>query len=674
MFLLLPIVFLNLAANRDLLFADADQSGFTAPATIAPNSPLQTSLMPRAGSTHWSQVPSKDGWTLVASGTTDLISKVEDEKIYLGKNSLDQDTYFCYSSYAKTGASFFPLVYLLVGGEKITPLCPVHGSHGYIRAANGHVANPADNYPLPQNIQYYKKTERNGLDSYWLSYDSDRIDDEEGLCLHVDIILKGRLAGGVVISYYLTNVDNVTHQPAIEYSQFSLNGWTHVVGNGSDLIKPGYLLSDHRGLYYQTASQNYRLNILMNGENHPDNWKADQIYQYFTALDETGNEVTPWDPAGDHVAKPNSEEADFKNQPIDFLPGATTSFSWEYDLIMADVPNITLDQNDQDLYNNQDYRISGYWRDFKGSSADLYYQIDGQPPVKYLTINNPVKGDDVPWEYTIPKAALQNLYGNHTITVWGVNNYGNQKSNMPKVLLNFLRPKLNVKYVLKKADGSMVDLPGTTATTQEGAFGETFSVTPRRDLDVYEFSWDETRVANSTLAGLAFNPSTNVISGTYQDIAQTLTLVYLAGKLELKAPITIDLGQKILIKSTNYLPVINQGSVAKLEVVDHRPQTDKSNWSVTAKLINATHPGTEIEMPEGMLIFKKSGIEQTLTKTNSVNILTKSTATHPVGTEITPISDTWDQNTGLFVKAERTKVQKARYVAAIEWTCVEATP
>lgn len=98
MFLLLPIVFLNLAANRDLLFADADQSGFTAPATIAPNSPLQTSLMPRAGSTHWSQVPSKDGWTLVASGTTDLISKVEDEKIYLGKNSLDQDTYFCYSS------------------------------------------------------------------------------------------------------------------------------------------------------------------------------------------------------------------------------------------------------------------------------------------------------------------------------------------------------------------------------------------------------------------------------------------------------------------------------------------------------------------------------------------------------------------------------------------------
>lgn len=674
LFLTISIIFLNLTVNSDSLLADVDQPRFTAPATTSPKSILQPTFTPRAGSPHWSQVPSKDGWTLVATGTTELRSKVESEKIYLGKNSLNQDTYFCYSSDTGMNTTFFPYVYLMVGNSIVNPLCRNDGSHGYVGAANGTIPEVVNQFPYPQNLTYYKKKATNGLNSYWLSYDSRVLDETSGHYFHVDIIMEGRLTGGVVINYYLTNVDNVTHQPAIDYPQFSFSGWAHVVGFGSDLKMPGYLLSDHRGLYFDSKSQNYRLNILLNGDNHPDNWKADGDFEYFKTIKETGKELTPWDPTGNHIAKDYSNSIHFKNQPIDLLPGETTSFSWEYGLIMADVPNIALDQKDQELYNNQDYQVSGYWRDFKGTKADLYYQIDEQPAVKYLTINNPVKGNDVAWQYLIPKAAFKGLYGQHTITIWGISD-NNQKSNLPKVLLNFLRPKLNVKYVVKKADGSMVDLPGATAATQEGAFGETFNITLRSDLDGYEFSWDDTRAANSTISGLAFNPSTKIVSGTYQDATQTLTLVYLAGRLELKAPITIDLGRKILNEGTNYWPIMNQGSATtKLEVVDKRSQTEKSNWSVTAKLITATNPGTGTEMPDGMLIFKKSGIEQALSKTSSVNILTKSAATHPVGTEITPISDTWDQNNGIFVKAERTKVQKSRYVAAIEWTCVQATP
>lgn len=521
------------------------------------------------------------------------------------------------------------------------------------------------------------KKDLNGLNSLWLSFDSKEIDRIGHRYVHVDIILEGRVNGAVRINYYLTNVDNITNIPAIEYKEFSLNGWTHVVGYMSDLKATGYLLSDHRGIYFDSLSGKYRLNVLFRDSSYADNWKASKLgYQFGTVYD-TGDEVRPWDPVGDHITLMSSDTLHFKNMPVDLLPGATTLLSWEYSLVMEDVPNITLDQVDQD-YTRGDFIISGYWRDYKQPQADLYYQIDNGTPVKFTTISNPTLGTDVPWSYTIPRSVLAPLStgSTHAIKVWGVNTT-NQKSNEPQVVLNFLitKYKLTVKYQGRSVDGTLSDIPGLTADVSENVPGTVFTVSPKGINDGYYFNLAQTKLANQAVTGLTYNDATGAISGTYQDSDLQLIFVYDIGQLVLKVPRLINFVEKKFSKDVNYWPYVTNGNTnEKLEVIDSRVSTQKTNWYVDAKIINSTVSGSETEMPEGMLIFKKNGVEQLLRKTSSVEIFKNYSVTQTPGTVVTPISDTWDKNNGMFIKAERKNVRPGRYVGTVQWTLIKAIP
>lgn len=650
--LVLTTIFLSTETN---LLADSRIFG-TPPVLSAPSTF-------GAGNSHLTTVPSKDGWTEIPLSDSYNPEPVE-EKVYIGKNGSGEDVYFCYASFEKYVPTYFPLIYLMDGSTKVSLL---NSSYGAVGGAMGYVPRPNGLYPFPEDLKYYQKTAPNGLKSFWISYNSRFIELMHNP-VHVDEILEGRANGGVKVSYYLTNVYH--DQPTNDLINFSLNGWSMLVG---EVILPGHLLSNHRGLCFDTVDQKYRLNVLFNDPTYADNWRVDP----FMNIDDTGLETEVWDPLGDHVATPSyGSEIIYKNMPVDLLRGQTTMLAWEYSVNLNDVPSITLDQVDQD-YAGGDFTISGYWRDLNIANGNLYYQIDDGTKVKFTTVNNPMPGEDYQWNYTISRSVLSPLTsGPHTIKVWGVNTT-NQQSNQTKVVLNFpvSKPKLTVKYQSLANNGTLNDIPGVTEDVSNNNEGTAFTVAPKVINDGYNFNLEQTKLANQAVPGLTYNDATGEISGQYSQTDQQIIFVYDVGQLVLKAPQLINFGEHKLNNDVTYWPYVTNGNTnEKLEVIDNRPSTQKTNWYIDAELIDSTITGNDAEMPEGMIVFKNAGVEEVLRKTSSVEIYRDSSVAQTPGSVITRISDRWDQNNGLFIKAERKKVQAKHYVGTIQWTCIKAVP
>lgn len=221
---------------------------------------------------------------------------------------------------------------------------------------------------------------------------------------------------------------------------------------GKDTV-PIKFLGDKKGLYIISEDKSAFLAFYFNIPNAPDNWsggaymtsgtnfsseilgakRSNFLNSYGVGQEVLGGDLGQPGGYGEIAIEKVDTEMFMKWLPATLTPDESRDLDYDIGLNNNIPPEITTDKS-EDIYAGDDYAVKGKWRDEDSSKVDLYYQIDGENPIKVGTeLPNTNRPNDNLYEFVIPKNDISSGL-EHNIDVYVVDPDGNM-SNVSSIHL-----------------------------------------------------------------------------------------------------------------------------------------------------------------------------------------------------------------------------------------------